>query len=116
MTDKKIYIRKTKNERYFNEQNQILVKLNQILNINEKNKYFVIEDFDNFEHKNDILALINDIKKYFVYNRWSFFNNNSDYLSLIKSIYNEMNYDMFCKTININNKSIIFCYIDNKNI
>jgi hypothetical protein len=118
MTDKKKYIRKTKNERYFNEQNQILVKLNQILNINEKNKYFVIEDFDNFEHKNEILALVDDIKKYFIYNRWTYFNhNNDDYLSLIKSIYNEMNYDMLYRKITIDNdKNIIFCYITNKNI
>jgi hypothetical protein len=118
MTDKKKYIRKTKNERFINEQTEILNKLNQILNINEKNKYFIIEDYDNFEYKNEILNLIEDIKKYFVYNRWTYFNHNSnDFLSLIKSIYNEMNYDILCKKINIDkSKNIIFCYITNKNI
>ena len=113
MTDKK-YSRKTKNELYKEEQYKIFNKLNTFLNIN--NNYFVIDDYDNFPYKNDILNLVNDIKKYFVYNRWSYFNNDGDYISLIKSIYNEMKYDIISRKIQILNKSVIFCYIINDNI
>jgi hypothetical protein len=92
-------------EKYTNERQEVLNKLLNILEINEKNKILTLKSLDeNEEKQQQILALVEDIKKFFNYSRWTFFNNKSreckrDYLSLTKAIMKEMNVKMKSSTM-----------------
>lgn len=71
------------------ERNEILNKLFVILNINENNKVFYVDDIQNDDNKkNAILALKDDVKKYFKSSNWSVFHKQppNQWLSLSKSI------------------------------
>ena len=75
---------------YKKEQEEILKKLLDILEITDKNTSFFIEDLDaNTETKNKILSLKDDAHKYFISGKWSIFakkNIPKPWLSLAKSI------------------------------
>ena len=79
-------------EQFKEERQNILTKLLDILEINDKNKIFSLHDLDiNIDKQNAILNLEKDIKKYFVCSKWSYFNQKTkgfkrNYLSLIKSV------------------------------
>jgi hypothetical protein len=85
-----------KNERYKEEQEGVMRKLNEILGINENNNKFILEEIKKNEEKQRlIIGLEEEVKKYFAYTRWVYFNKKVDnkWLSLLKSIYK--NTDMY---------------------
>jgi hypothetical protein len=121
MTDtiniKKSRVRKTKNDVYFNEQQDIVNKLNNILNISATNNTFILDDLKNdIDKQNKILELENDVKKFFAYTRWAYFSQNVDnkYLSLMRSIYKNTGYDVSYKITSRNGKYIYIYYINKK--
>jgi hypothetical protein len=81
--------RKQKKDVYENDRQEVLKKLLNILDINENNKVFFIDDIDKNQTKIDqILALKDDIKKFFNGGRWTFFCKKTPkpWLSLTKSV------------------------------
>jgi hypothetical protein len=116
--NKKISGRPKKNDIYIRERNDIIAKLNDILEINNDKNYFILYDLNNNIYKQQqILALKDDIKKYFICSKWAFFNSSThdkikkDYLSLIRSVYKYMNYQITYKTkkIKLNDEIISTC-------
>ncbi|ARF08029.1 hypothetical protein Catovirus_1_79 [Catovirus CTV1] len=66
--------RPNKNEKYKNERKEVLDKLLKILDINENNKIFYVEDLENNAVKKEqIQNLIGDIKQYFSCSMWVYF-------------------------------------------
>jgi hypothetical protein len=121
----KIKGRPKKIEKYQNERENILKKINLILNFNENNNSFILYELDNdIDTQNKVLDLVRDIKEYFPCSKWSFFNATSnlkkEYLSLIRSIYKYMGYTITYKTIKIKKESniisTIIYYFFKKNI
>jgi hypothetical protein len=90
---------------FTNERKELLQKLLNILEINDKNKMFSLKELDeNNDKKTKILELEQDIKKYFLCARWTYFSNKNreckrNYLSLIKAIMKDMNVKMSASTL-----------------
>ena len=111
---KKIFGRPKKNDIFIKERDEIITKLNDILEITNEKNWFILYDLNNdIEKQNKILSLKDDIKKYFICSKWAFFNSSThnkikkDYLSLIRSVYKYMNYQITYKTKKINNDTEI---------
>lgn len=87
--------RTPKNEKYSEERKKILNKLLNIMNIDEKNNIFFIDELENDEiKKKQILELICGIKQYFSYCSWVYFSKTDvphPFTSLVKSILKDMN-------------------------
>ena len=81
-------------ENYDNERKEILNKIFNILEINEKNNTFLLHELDtNIDKQNKILELESDIKKYFICGNWTCFVHNDvkrKSLSLIKYLIKDM--------------------------
>lgn len=87
-----------KRELYTKERNDIVKKVDTILNINEKNRLICLNDVTD-EQKENIIELVTDIRKFFCAGRWSFFKQKDEYeldtyLSLIRSLYKDEGYDI----------------------
>lgn len=84
--------------KYANERKVVLNKLLKILDINETNIIFYVDDLKKNEDKQkQILDLVDDVKQYFVCGKWVYFakkNVPESYLSLAKSILKDMNYNL----------------------
>jgi hypothetical protein len=80
------------------ERQNILVELLQILEINENNNKFFLDELDNnIIKQNSIIGLVDSVKKYFNCGKWSCFVNinvKRYYFSLIKYILKYMNYKL----------------------
>ena len=82
---------KTVNQ-YATEQQEVLTKLLNILEISDTNKTFSLRELDNnLIKQQNIINLETDIKKYFIFSHWTYFRNKDremkrNYLSLIKSL------------------------------
>jgi hypothetical protein len=105
--------RPKKEDIYQAERAEVLNKLLKVLNINDNNKVFFVEEIENDKNKKDqILALKDDAKKYFNSYNWSVFHKNpkNQWLPLSKSILKASNkkmttvYEMNDKCKNINQK------------
>lgn len=87
--------RTPKNEKYAQERKVVLNRLLNIININEKNNVFFIDELENDEgKKKQILELVDDIKQYFSYCSWVYFSKTDvphPCTSLVKSILKDMN-------------------------
>jgi len=85
-------------DKYDNERKELLIKLFNILGINENNNTILLHDLDTNEKlQNEILSLEPDIKKYFFCGKWSCFsdpNIKRKYLSFIKYLMKDMDYYM----------------------
>jgi hypothetical protein len=81
----------SKTQKYATERDNILNKLNNILNINDDNHEFCVFDLENDTTKqNKILELKDDVGKYFKSKNYAIFKKNTDFrpwLSLAKAIY-----------------------------
>src|SRR5947207_7994234 len=88
----------SKKNKFENERNEIIKKLNNILGITETNYVFCLSDIDDdIIKQNQIISLVEDVKRYFKYSGWPYFSKelkDRKYLSLTKSIYKDMQYDM----------------------
>jgi hypothetical protein len=116
---------KTKTELYTNEQQIILNKIFEILNIDENNNTFYLSDLDaDEEKKNKILELESDIKKYFACAAWACFNNTNikrKVLSIIRNLVKIMDYNVisnrkFRKKDDIKYRDTIYYFIKNNSI
>ncbi len=90
-------VRKTKPEKFQQERENVLLKLNKIIGIDEENNKFNLEQLKkNTEIHNQIKELEEEVKRYFVYNRWTYFNREleNDWLCLMKNIYKDMGYEL----------------------
>jgi hypothetical protein len=95
----------TKKEKFEKEQLEIVVRLNSILGLNEKNNKFILEELKSDEEKQkQIIGLEEDVKKYFACNRWPYFNTgvNNEAVSLMRSIYKKTGYEVNYKKRTIN--------------
>ena len=101
MSESKKRVRKTKKDMFYNEQLQIIEKINKILNINENNNTFILDQINNDSDKQkEILDLVDEIKKYFKCNDWSYFRGvNNQWLSLVRSLYKHTGYDITYKQV-----------------
>ena len=94
-------MKKTKIELYTKEQEILLNKIFEILNIDEHNNSFFLGDLDKDKDKqNLILELEVDIKKYFASSLWPCFycpNIKRKVLSIIKNLVKNMNYNIISK-------------------
>jgi hypothetical protein len=100
MTDDNIKKSNKKNDKYQKEQEQVVKKLNSILEIDEANNRFLLEQLKQDEEKQkQILELEEDVKKFFVYHDWPYFKNtvSNRWLSLLRSIYKHTNYEITYK-------------------
>ena len=100
--------RPKKSSKYYEERQDIIKKLNNILGITSINNSFYIYELDNnIEKQKQILDLKRDIKEYFPCSKWAVYNNSSklkkEYISLIRSVYKYMNYEITYKSITIKN-------------
>ena len=90
---------------FTNERKELVNKILNILEINDKNKMFSLKDVDeNNDKQQKIMELEPDIKKYFLCSRWTYFSNKNreckrNYLSLIKAIMKDMNVKMSASTL-----------------
>lgn len=92
---KKLYGRIPKDVKYIKERKDVLNKVLNILQINEKNNTFYISELENDTAKKEqIFNLTNEIKQYFSCGKWVYFskpNVPNMCTSLIKSILKDMN-------------------------
>ncbi len=92
---KKTHGRIPKDIKFIKEKKEVLNKILNILEINEKNNTFYINDIENdINKKEQIFNLVKDIKQYFSCGRWVYFskpNVPNMCTSLIKSILKDMN-------------------------
>ena len=108
-------MRAKKSERYVKEQNEILSKLLEILEINEDNRSIILYNIDkNHEKIEAILSLKDDINKYFNSSRWSLFRNydnknNKEHILLIRGLLNAMNVDYVSTSIRIKEDGKLLC-------
>ena len=83
-------------DKYENERKEVLVKLFNILGINDNNNTFLLHELDeNKEKQEAILSLEPEIKKYFFCGKWSCFKDpdiKRKYLSLAKNVIKELGY------------------------
>lgn len=87
----------SKQDRFKNEQEEIVNKLNAILGFDSKNNKFILEELKNdIEKQKKILELVSDVEKYFACAKWSCFNKKVDnkWFSLMRSIYKSTNYEI----------------------
>jgi hypothetical protein len=89
---------------YDDERKDVVNKLFDILNINEKNNTFSLKKMDNDKEKQDkILELVPLIKKYFFFSQWGCFKAAKTpdrmYFSIIKNLLKNMNYIITSKRI-----------------
>ena len=104
--------RPSKKDKFDDERQIIVNKLNNILGINNENKIIYLYDIDNDTNKqNEILALRDDIRRVFTAGNWPVFSKNiktRQYLSLMKSVYKDMgiNFVSTAKNIQRNGKSM----------
>jgi hypothetical protein len=94
---KKLGGRPKKSVLFQDERAEILIKLNNILGITDKNKMFYLCDIDNDENKKDqIMSLKDDVVKYFSNKDHAIFRKDlkkelpRPFISLVRSIYKEM--------------------------
>lgn len=109
--------RKTKKELYYDQQLLIVNKLNNILNINETNHSFYLNDLkDDSLKQEQIFALENDVRKYFTCNKWPYFKSDIEnkYLSLLRSIYKDTGHIITYKFVKKNNISGYIYFINLK--
>lgn len=86
--------------KYSKEREEILLKIFNILGINEHNNHFEIKKIDeDIEMQNKILELEPDIKKYFNCGNWTCnkYEAKRKYLSFIRYILRDMNYSLISK-------------------
>jgi len=109
--------------KYSKEREEILLKIFNILGINEHNNNFELKKIDeDIEMQNKILELEPDIKKYFNCSRWSCYassNVKKKYLSLIRYVLKTMNYDIISKRKMINKvtyKKETYYYVIKQNV
>jgi len=77
-----------------NERENIISKLNNILEIHGDMCCISIDNIDNDKIKK-IVELVPDIQKFFVYGRWTYFtstDSDNGHIALLKSVYKDMNY------------------------
>lgn len=104
--------RQTKKQLYHKEQEEVLNRLNKILNITEKNNKFIYNNITE-EQEKEILRLEEEVIKFYVSHNWTFFSNKR-WLSLVKSIYKSMGYEVVQKNKQINKTKIKEIYINKK--
>lgn len=97
-----------KNIKFKNEQNIILLKIYEILNLNEQNKLFYSHTLDNdILMQNKIMDLREDIGNYFKVSSWVVFKKNTivekPYLSIIRSVLKNMKIEYSCSSCKIKN-------------
>jgi hypothetical protein len=116
MSELKKRVRKTKKDMFYNEQLQIVEKINKILNINENNNTFILDQLNNdLEKQKEILNLVDEIKKYFKYNTWTFFKGvDNKWLSLVRSVYKNTGYILMYKQVRNSSGNYIIYYVNKK--
>ena len=115
--------RPSKKNKYKNEREDILNKLNNILGLVDGKNIFYLYDLEHNETQmSQLMALKDDVEKYFTSKNCAVFKNDTPrkaHTSLIRLIYKEMHYDIIItnKTINRNNKTVhTVTYIIGKNM
>lgn len=80
------------------ERENILKEVLEILEINENNNKFFLDDLDNsIQKQNDIIGIMEPVKKYFICGKWTCFVNMNVkryWFSLIKYILKEFDYKL----------------------
>jgi hypothetical protein len=104
--------RKTKQNKYILERKQIIDKIFDILEINNNNKYFNINELDeNINKQNEILNLKDEIHTYFLTGNWKCFKKGIEidrpYLSIIKHIFRHENINFILSRKMIKGKTFI---------
>lgn len=118
--------RSTKKEKYREEREEIIKKLNLLLEINEKKNYVYLYDIENNENiKKNINKMSDEIKKYFKVGNWNYYimkNNGENPLEigLIRAVYRDEDIIMTKKEKIIERKgekvrSIIYYLIKKQN-
>ena len=86
----------TKANQFKKEREDVIVKLNDILNIKGDKTYFWLDEIDETKKK-AIDEIGKDIRKYFVTAQWSYYKNievKDRHMSLVKSIFRDMGYNV----------------------
>jgi len=103
--------RRTKKELFKNERDEIIKKLNELLNLNNKNSIFYYELENNEKAKEYVRNNIENIRKYFKTGTWGYFSNDplkgmGNEVGLIRTLYTDCDYDIISKrkVVNINNE------------
>lgn len=87
--------RSTKKELYKEEREEIIKKLNKILNIEEEKNYVYLYDIENDDKiKKEIDELSEEVKKYFKTGNWNYYimknkNKNPLRISLVRALYRD---------------------------
>jgi hypothetical protein len=101
MTEDNIIKKKSykKKDKYQKEQEEIVKRLNDILELDDKNNKFVLEELkQDLDKQNKILGLEEDVKRYFTCSNWGYFkgflNEDTKGICLAKSIFKACNYEV----------------------
>lgn len=99
--------RSTKKEKYYNEREEIIKELNEIIGINENNQIYLYELEKNEKAKEYLNNNINKIRKYHKTGTWGYFSNNiskgkGNEIGLLRTLYLDNDYNILSK-LKINN-------------
>jgi len=116
--------RSTKKELFRNQREEIIKKINNLLEITEKKNYVYLYDIENGENiKNEINKMSDEIKKYFRVGNWNYYimKNNGEKpleIGLIRAVYRDEDILMTTKEIKIerngNKVRTVVYYLVNK--
>jgi hypothetical protein len=110
--------------KYQKEREEILQEVFRILEVDENNNKFFLDDLDNsLQKQNDIIGIMEPVRKYFICGKWTCFVNinvKRYWFSLIKYVLKEFNYKLeshkTSKTIEKNKyKSSTYYYVVKNN-
>ena len=113
MLEKEKRIRKNKSEKYEKERTEIIIKLNEIIGINDNKNNIILYDIDNEMVKNKIRKLVPEIRKYYRCSTWHYFKiEDRDEIGLMKSVYKNTYYELTNKRRLIERHGIKKQYIE----